>query len=99
ALARCSPCPYTMLFRSRRCPRAELRAAAGLVTGSRDPLQWESGVMDAHGRGFLLRPAPIHHEGNGEDQRPNRHDRSRGCTPRERSEEHTYELQSRENIV
>src|SRR5690606_39709389 len=78
--------PYTTLFRSEPCRRHGPAAAQHRASACI--------YCRRHGRRGELRRDELHH-----DRRADRHDRLRAYGRRLRSEEHTSELQSRENLV
>src|SRR5690606_40880068 len=99
ALPTCLPCsppfPYTTLFRSGRCgpPPWFLRRAAGQRSGSTTGRLGGFRSQSTYGQGRApaagFRLSPQRHEGGKGQFRD----------PTARSEEHTSELQSRENLV
>src|SRR5690606_41911468 len=98
ALASCPPCPYTPLFRSDREPEGRRGAAADREqAGARD----RQGLL-RQGRGARdPREPPAargHEDGLRAAARRPLDGEARGLR-RARSEEHTSELQSRENLV
>src|SRR5690606_40495877 len=84
-----TPFPYTPLFRSVHCDEAAGRTV-------RDPYRRRVRLEDAAKARFAGRKPLI---GNLQGLEPRLHPSQLLLRPLERSEEHTSELQSRENLV